>query len=126
MIGHTPEAATYEIAFENHTPKETVHYGEKEKQKALGMLDFAPDDGVDLVLLGCPNYSTYQLKQLAEMLMGKKVKAKLIVMTSWSLKDQARRNGDAQIIEEAGGFILTDACPPMIGLWPDRRRWAMW
>ncbi len=119
IIGHTPEAATYELAFGKNVPKEIIHYGAEEKEKGLKMLDFATSDDVELVLLGCPNYSTYQLKQLAEMVCGKKFKSKFIVMTSWSLKDQATRNGDTQIIEEAGGFILTDACPPMIGLWPE-------
>ena len=119
IIGHTPEAATYEIAFGKNTPKEVIHYGAAEKEKGIKMLDFAAGDTVDLVLLGCPNYSAYQIKRLAEMVMGKKFVSKFILMTSWSIKDQAMRNGDAQIIQQAGGFILTDACPPMIGLWPE-------
>lgn len=119
IIGHTPEAATYDLAFGKNVPKEIVRYGETEKMKTLEMLNFAKDDGIDLVLLGCPNYSAYQLRSLAEMLRGKTLKTRLIVMTSWSLKDQAVRNGDAGIIEKAGGYILTDACPPMIGLWPE-------
>ena len=119
IIGHTPEAATYELAFGGNEPKEIIHYGAAEEEIARQKLDWGTDEDVDLVLLGCPFLSQFQLRQLGTMLDGKTCKTKLIVMTSWSVRDQAARNGDIEKIEKAGGFILMDACPPMLKMWPD-------
>lgn len=119
IIGHTPEAATYELAFGGNKPKEIIHYGAEEEEIARQKLDWATSSDVDLVLLGCPFLSQFQLRKLASMLEGKTCKIKLIVMTAWSVRDQAARNGDIEKIEKAGGFILTDACPPMLKMWPD-------
>lgn len=118
VIGLTPEAGTYELAFGTNTPKEIIHYGAAEEEETRRRLDWATDENVDLVLMGCPHYSAYQIRDVASTLWGRTCKAKLLIMTPWSIQDQARVNGDVQIIEEAGGFILTDACPPMVGLWP--------
>lgn len=122
IIGHTPEAATYELAFGKNTPAEVIHYGAAEKKKTLESLDFSKDENVDLVLVGCPHYTAYQIKRAAESLDNRRCKARLILMTSRTLYDQAKRNGDAEIIEKAGGFIMTDSCPPMVNLWPENSR----
>jgi hypothetical protein len=119
IIGLTPEAGTYELAFGPNTPKETIVYGAEQEEEMRREMDWATDENVDMVLLGCPNYSIFQLRDVAEMLDGKKCKSKLVVMAARMLVDQARVNGDAQIIEAAGGFLMTDSCPPMIKMWPD-------
>ena len=52
------------------------------------------------------------------MLDGKQAKIKFIVETPWNIRDQARVNGDAQKIEAAGGYILSECCPAMNEFWP--------
>ena len=119
IIGHTPEAGTYDLAFGTNTPKEVFHYGAQEEEQMRRDMDWATDMNVDTVLLGCPHYSLFQIRDVAEMLEGKTCKARLIIMTAQYVKDEARMNGDAQKIEAAGGFLLTDTCPPMIQMWPE-------
>lgn len=119
ILGLTPEAGTYDLAFGKNRPSEIIHYTEKEREEALAELDWAMIEDVDLVILGCPQYSIFQLKEAAEYLEGKHCKAKLIIQTPRLLIDQARTNGDAQKIEEAGGFLLADSCVPMLRMWPE-------
>lgn len=119
MIGLTPEAFTYEQAFGSNKPIEVYTYGAEEKKKALQLLDYAAEEEVDFVLMGCPHYSIYQMQKIAALLEGKKTKARLIIMTTWIIKEMADRNGYSEIIEKAGGFIMTDTCPPMIHIWPE-------
>lgn len=119
IIGHTPEAATYELAFGKNTPAETFRYTAEEREKTIEELDWAENEDVDLVILGCPQYSIFQLKDAANYLEGKHCSSKLIIQTPRLLIDQARTNGDAQKIEAAGGFLLADSCVPMLRMWPE-------
>ena len=119
IIGHTPEAGTYELAFGANTPKETIHYGAEQEEEMRKQMDWGTDENVEMVLTGCPQLSVFQLRDIAEMLEGKQCKAKLVVMTARLVEQQARINGFAQTIEDAGGFIMTDTCPPMIRMWPE-------
>lgn len=119
IVGLTPEAQTRELAFSGNEPLEVFHYGEEQEKEMLEFLDYAKEDYVDTILLGCPHYSIFQIRDIAEMLEGKKCKANLIIMTARQILTQARENGYAQIIEAAGACCLTDACPPMINMWPE-------
>ena len=119
IIGLTPEAGTYELAFGTNTPKEVIHYGAEEEEHMRREMDWATDENVDMVLLGCPHLSVFQIRDIAEMIEGRTCKAKLVIMTAQMVLEQARINGDAQKIEAAGGFILTETCPPMLQMWPD-------
>lgn len=119
VIGHTPEAPTYEAAFGGNKPKEILHYGASEEEEIRKKLDWAaPDAPIDMVMLGCPHYSAFQVAEAARILKGKRCKARLVIMTAPATKTQAQINGDARIIEEAGG-LLTATCPPMVALWPE-------
>lgn len=117
VIGHTPEAATREMAFSGNSPKEVLVYGEEQEAEIRKMLDWSEEKNVDLVLLGCPHYSSFQVQEVAKLLKNQKCTAKLVIMTAPATIAQARINGDAQIIEEAGG-LLTASCPPMVAIWP--------
>lgn len=119
VIGHTPEAHTYEQAFGGRVPNAVFTYGEAEREEALAMLDYAKEVNVDMVLLGCPHYSIYQMQQVANLVDGGTCRAKLLVMTTQMIKDQCNRDGYTESIEKAGGFIMTDTCPMMIHYWPE-------
>ena len=119
IVGHTPEAATREIAFGGNTPKEVIHYGAEEEAETLRKLNWSTEKEVDTVLMGCPQYTIYQLGDIAKLLDGKKCKACLYVMAPKVLIDQARANGWAQKIEESGAKLIYSVCMPMIQVWPD-------
>lgn len=119
IIGHTPEAGTYELAFGGNTPKEVIHYTAEDEAEIHRKLDWATEKEVDTVLMGCPQYTIYQLGDLAKLLDGKKCKARLYIMSPKMLIDQARVNGWAQKIEESGAMLISSVCMPMIQVWPD-------
>ena len=122
VLGLTPEAGTYELAFGSNTPKETFYYREADEQEIINKLDWAQEEEVDFVMMGCPNYSFFQLRDIAGMLEGKTCKKRLMIIAARALVEQARLSGDAQKIEAAGGFFMVDSCPPLLGLWPENIR----
>lgn len=64
----------------------------------------------DLVCLGCPHASLEEIKEVAEVVKGKKIKNELWVCTSINVKAAADRMGYLKTIEEAGGKICCDTC----------------
>ena len=64
----------------------------------------------DLVCLGCPHASLEEVKEVAEIVKGKKIKNELWVCTSINIKEAAKRLGYLDAIENAGGKICCDTC----------------
>ena len=64
----------------------------------------------DLVCLGCPHASLEEVKEVAEIVKGKKIKNELWVCTSINIKEAAKRLGYLDTIEQAGGKICCDTC----------------
>ena len=64
----------------------------------------------DLVCLGCPHASLEEVKEVAEIVKGKKIKNELWVCTSINIKEAAKRLGYLDAIESAGGKICCDTC----------------
>lgn len=64
----------------------------------------------DLVCLGCPHASLEEVKEVAEIVKGKKIKNELWVCTSINIKEAAKRLGYLDVIEQAGGKICCDTC----------------
>ncbi len=73
--------------------------------------EYATEANPDLIFLGCPHLSLTELKGIASALSGKKVRKKLWLCCSRSVKLEADRLGVTQVIEVAGGTILCDTCP---------------
>jgi len=110
--GVTPEAPTSEAAFGGNKPKETYVFDEFAKKETYRYLNYKPDGKVDMVFLGCPHETLYQIQQIAEMLEGKHVAkdTRLWITTSGSIRASAERVGYAQIIEDSGAELLADTC----------------
>lgn len=64
----------------------------------------------DLICLGCPHASLEEIKQVANIVQGKRIKNKLWICTSVSVKATADRMGYTDIIEAAGGNVVCDTC----------------
>jgi predicted aconitase len=62
----------------------------------------------EIVALGCPHCSAAELKRIADLLEGKRVKRELWVCTSRKIAD-ANPEASAKI-EEAGGKVICDTC----------------
>jgi len=63
---------------------------------------------IDFVSIGCPHASVEEIKKIAELVKGKKLKAELWVTTSRYASEKARDY--VNIIEQAGGKVLNDTC----------------
>jgi predicted aconitase len=73
-------------------------------------LSTMPDAKPDLVFIGCPHCSINEIRQIARLMHGKKVKAgtEFWVCTSRYVKEKAREH--VKKMEREGGHVLTDMC----------------
>ena len=111
IVGVTPEAPTLEAALGANEPKEIVNVGKREIKETYQKLSNASDNQVDLVVIGCPHCTIRELKEVASLLEGKKVKeaVRLLVATSNPIYTLAKEAGYADIIEKAGS-IISNCC----------------
>lgn len=91
---------------------EKISIGPKEFEETKEGLSTTGGNDVDIVALGCPHYSVDQLRMVAHLLKGGKVKEgiKFWVFTSRMAKMLAQDMGIVDFIERAGGKVVTDAC----------------
>ena len=116
LVGVTPEASTIEQAFGGNRATEVRHYGARERAATMERINAnGTDRKVDYVMLGCPHYTIEQIWEAAALLEGRKVHADsaLWIFTPRAIKEIATRNGYTQVIEAAGGKIMTDSCSAM-------------
>lgn len=120
--GVTPEAATVEQAF-GGTPPAKEFYGPRERRDTYEKLNSqGSSSDVDFVLLGCPHASLDQIARAARALEGRTLTAELWIMTPRALRAMADRSGYTEIIQRAGGRVLTDSCPAMSKSAPEGTR----
>jgi hypothetical protein len=76
----------------------------KEKLTAKGDPDFA--------CIGCPHCSLEEMKDLARMVKGKRMRREkaLWILTSRDVYKRSKEKGYASVIEKAGGKIFVDTC----------------
>ena len=112
--GITPEACNglkNILADPQKTEKITIN--NSDLKATYEKLSTATEPKVDLVVFGCPHYSLDQIKRVALLLEGKKIKedVELWIFTPSGLKALATSLGYTAIIESAGGKLMCDTCP---------------
>lgn len=111
MVGVTPEAPTLKAAFGGNKPTEimTVTDGDLERIYAS---DSARGNPLDLVVFSGPQQSLLEMKNLARLLEGRKIRrgSHLFVTTSNGVKSAAKKLGYLDKIEAAGGIVLEGVC----------------
>jgi predicted aconitase len=114
-VGVTPEAPTEEAAFGGKKAKDsqTTEFGEKDLRESKEQLSRAKVKEVDIVSLGCPHASITELRGIARLISGKKIKpgVELWVATPRVVKTYAEILGYVEIIEASGGKVICSACP---------------
>jgi len=112
IVGVTPEAPTLQAALGGRKAAETVVLGPKEMKEGYARLNTAQSRKVDVVFFGCPHCTISEIKRVAELLDGKKIKkgVRLWVTTAESIYPLAKRMGYTEAIEKAGGLVVTDMC----------------
>jgi predicted aconitase len=70
---------------------------------------------VDIVIVGCPHATWDEVREIARLVKGKKVKegVKLWVQTDTPTYYMAQHYGDTKAIEDAGGHIFHQTCIAM-------------
>jgi len=127
MIGVTPEARSLEEAFGGRQPRVAFKYGPQERRIAYERVNStARDANVDYVMLGCPHYSLEQIGEACQLLEGRRIheNCSLWIFTPGATKLAADRNGYTKIIEDAGGFLMTDTCSSVARVVPKGARVA--
>lgn len=113
-VGVTPEAPTVEEAFNGKEPEQVLVFDEAAKAKAEAALNKEPSDHVDWILVGCPNATVQEIREVAEALEGGKKVAPgvaLWVTTANAMYAMADRMGYIKTIEDAGGVVVRETCP---------------
>ncbi|MBX5436533.1 MAG: aconitase X catalytic domain-containing protein [Alicyclobacillaceae bacterium] len=112
--GITAEARTLEEAFGPNRPRATFKYGEAERRKVYEELNStAHDRDVDLVMIGCPHAGIEQIREVCNLLDGKKIHSncELWVFTPSPIRKLAEQNGYLKILQDAGAKLMSDTCP---------------
>ncbi|GAA3907989.1 aconitase X catalytic domain-containing protein [Sphingomonas limnosediminicola] len=124
LMGITPESPTLEAAFKGNMPKNPERYKVTmddiiEMYQYLNNLAPAPGPDrakpVDIVIVGCPHATFDEVREVARLIKGKKVKegVQLWVQTDTPTYFMAQQYGDTKAIEDAGGKIYHQTCMAM-------------
>ncbi len=112
LTGITPEAPTLEAALGNRRPEMTLTLSPFEMRDAVSKLSHYTSSEVEVVAMGCPHLTMREIRDIAYMLEGRRVAdgVRLILATNEGVSSLCRRMGYNDIIEKAGGLIITDSC----------------
>ncbi|MDX9871611.1 MAG: aconitase X [Clostridia bacterium] len=115
--GVTPEAPTLEKAMGGAKPLAEYTVGKKELLEAYQLANTATGNDVDFVLMGCPHLTMKEIRDLAEVLEGKKIhnNVKLVAVTTKLLYEQAKDMGYADAIQKSGAEFTCDMCIAFAG-----------
>jgi predicted aconitase len=111
IVGVTPEAPTLEAAFNGKSPKKKVLVTDKDLEKVERKLS-SVSGKIDFVLLGCPHYTITQIREVARLIEGRTLHqgVSFWICASSLTRELARRMGYLEVIERAGGQIVSDTC----------------
>ena len=112
--GMTPEAPTLEAAFQGKKPQETISITEADLKRVYEKMNYGTGEDIDFVYLGCPHYNLEEVRKTADLLEGKKCKTRLWVMTTPGSYPVAVAAGYKKKIEDAGGLLMSGACPGLL------------
>ncbi len=101
--GLTPEADLI-----NKKDLETIEIGKKELNDTYENLN--SNEKPDIVIFGCPHASLREISSICEKIKGKKLKIPIWICTSRLMKEAADRMEYTDVIEKAGGHIVSDTC----------------
>ena len=108
--GITPEAQGNLIELDRIEERIEITRGSLNEVKKR--LNTGTMDHVDLVTFGCPHASLNEVKEIASLLEGKRIRSgvTLWVCTSRAVKDMSKKLGYVDTVEAAGGNVVADTC----------------
>lgn len=116
IAGITPEAPTVEAALGGKKAKETITITDADL--ALTKKNLCGEPGsIDFAMFGCPHITIRQVAAVAGVCAGRRFTVDTWFLTSSLTKELARRMGYLDVIERAGGHIITDTCIDVPPCW---------
>lgn len=117
-IGLTPEASTFEQAFQGGLPERTIDITLSDLARARSELSTAEEgDKLDLVVLGCPHFSFDEFRELMELILAQTEKGKLlatgvrfVVISSQTSYALLQRGDFLDALTDFGIEITLDTC----------------
>jgi predicted aconitase len=111
IIGISPDAPTLNTVVGDKKP-ETVTINRGHIEEAYQRLNSATTNDISVISIGCPHCTISEIKEIAQLINGKTVKdgVRLWVVTAESVYVLAKRMGFVDVIEDAGGLVVTDVC----------------
>jgi len=111
FVGVTPEAPSIEAALGGRVSSEKVLITDETIEKTLSSFSLGDGDA-RLVVFSGPQQSLFEMKHLADLFAGRKIKAgsTCIVTTNSAVLAQSRDFGYAKALEDAGVTILEGVC----------------
>lgn len=127
IVGVTPEARTLDEAFGGNRPTSVLKLTRSDIEQVYAGYD-GGDRPLNLVVFSAPQLSIYELKSLAGLFRGKRVKpgAQVFVTTSRGVKSHACQQGYLQTLEEAGVLTLEGVCFYILQNLPQMREQNGW
>jgi hypothetical protein len=115
IAGLTPEAPDVATALKGKVPKKRMTVTESMLKKTQTAMSYEAGK-IDFVMFGCPHYTLNQIRDAARLLEGKKISKDVDfwILTSAATKRCAEYAGYLQIINKAGGHILSATCSDQI------------
>lgn len=89
-------------------PEEKTRVCQSDIDKAVAEMNDTRD--VDFIFIGCPHCSIDEIRELAELLKGKKVKKEFWIGVARPIKKMADGEGYSRVVEEAGVKFACDTC----------------
>jgi len=111
FVGVTPEAGTVEAALGGRAPAERIVITDEDLARVYAGYGLGDGDA-RLVVFSGPQQSLLEMKQLASLFDGRKVKpgSSCFVTTNGAVLAQSRALGYAKVLEDAGVSILEGVC----------------
>jgi len=111
-IGVTPEAIK-EDPFKEKNPKEVIEINPSDIENTKQKISTNENEGVDLVTIGCPHLSLEELRKVAKILKGKKIRSDTMfwIYLSRAVYTIAQQMDLITDIKDSGAQILLDTCP---------------
>lgn len=90
-------------------PIETITVDREEIESAKREMNDGQNE-VDFVAVGCPHCSKQELRQISELLRGKKVRRETWIAVARPVKNEAEQEGLVKLIEDSGAKFAADTC----------------
>ncbi|MEE4261704.1 MAG: aconitase X catalytic domain-containing protein, partial [Desulfobacteraceae bacterium] len=91
IVGVTPEAPDLETALGGREPQRKVTITDADLDQILEAISEAGNRKIDFAMFGCPHFTLNQVREIARLIDGKKLKAEMWILTSSHTKEMAKR-----------------------------------